>query len=137
MRFRGTTWLGFLAALAGCGSGAGPRFEGGHGGEGEPVVDTPLPEGVDPVPESCGARSLPQQPLRRLSSLQYENTLRALFGAALGPALLEGSKFPATQIHAGFSGDAEPNIVNTAESNAIEDEAERIAQLILDAPQPN
>jgi hypothetical protein len=84
----------------------------------------------------CAQRTLPAQPLRRLSSTQYHNTLSDLFGPQLATALLEGSLFPETRISAGFSGDAEANTVNTQESNAIEDNAERIAELILAAPEP-
>ncbi|HEX2880596.1 MAG TPA: DUF1592 domain-containing protein [Polyangiaceae bacterium] len=84
----------------------------------------------------CAQRTLPAQPLRRLSSAQYHNTLRDLFGPELASALLEDSLFPETRISAGFSGDAEANTVNTQESNAIEDNAERIAELIIAAPEP-
>jgi hypothetical protein len=84
----------------------------------------------------CAQRSLPAQPLRRLSSTQYHNTLRDLFGAQLADAVLQDSLFPETRITAGFSGDAEANLVNTQESNAIEDNAERIAELIIAAPEP-
>jgi hypothetical protein len=84
----------------------------------------------------CAQRTLPAQPLRRLSSTQYHNTLRDLFGAELANALLEGSLFPETRIGSGFSGDAEANTVNTQESNAIEDNAERIAELIIATPEP-
>ncbi len=84
----------------------------------------------------CAQRGLPIPPLRRLSSTQYHNTLRDLFGAQLAIALLEDSLFPETRITAGFSGDAEANRVNTQESNAIEDNAERMAELIIATPDP-
>lgn len=83
-----------------------------------------------------GACELGEQPLRRLSSLQYENTLRALFGSELGARVVEGSMFPHTVIDQGFRGDAEANTVNTAESNAIEDNAERVASMIASDPGP-
>lgn len=79
-------------------------------------------------------RTLPGQPLRRLSSTQYRNTVRDLFGADLAQTLLNGSIFPTTVISSGFINDAEANSVNTEESNAIEDNAERIATLVLAAP---
>lgn len=84
----------------------------------------------------CAGEALPVQPLRRLSSVQYENTLRELFGPALAEPFISGSLFPKTQISAGFVNDAESNLVNTAESNAIEDNAARIAKLLLEQPQP-
>ncbi len=84
----------------------------------------------------CGAGSVPEQPLRRLSSTQYHNTMVDLFGAELSKRVLQGSMFPATVIKAGFSGDAEANVVNTSESHAIEDNAEQIAVEISKDPEP-
>ena len=81
--------------------------------------------------DACAQRVLPAQPLRRLSSQQYANTLRELLGVELAAPLLAGSRFPVTSIEAGFVNDAEANTINTDESNAIEDEAERIARLVL------
>ncbi|MDD9947283.1 MAG: DUF1592 domain-containing protein [Myxococcales bacterium] len=82
----------------------------------------------------CEQRTLPVQPLRRLSSRQYENTLRDLFGPELARDVLADSQFPRTVVESGFVNDAEANVVNTAESNAIEDNAERIAGLIIADP---
>lgn len=82
----------------------------------------------------CEDRLLPGQPLRRLSSAQYANTIRDLFGEQLARPLLQDTVFPATRIDRGFVNDAEANVVNTAESNAIEDNAERVAGVILADP---
>lgn len=95
----------------------------------EPVVP------VDPVAKACEQRTLPTQPLRRLSAEQYQNTLAELFGP-VGAPLLTGSLFPATVITRGFANDADANTVNTNQSNAIEDNAEKIAAAILAGPDP-
>ncbi len=111
----------------------------------EPGADTPAPDGQpgstpsagptpQPTPDECGERSLPSQPLRRLSSTEYHNTMRDLFGEDLGRRVVDGSRFPETLISSGFSTSAEANIVNTSESNAIEDNAGRIANLIDEDP---
>jgi hypothetical protein len=113
------------------GAGAGGQAGTGGGRAGEDGEPSPT-EGVD----ACAERDLPGQPLRRLSSTQYQNTLRQLLGADLAEPLGMGSLFPATTVEAGFVNDAEANLVNTAESNAIEDDAERIATLVLADPAP-
>jgi len=102
----------------------------------DPPVDPPIDVPVDPVTKACEQRVLPTQPLRRLSTQQYQNSLTALFGPTLSPALVNGSVFPTTVISKGFVNDADANTVNTAQSNAIEDNAERIATTILAAPEP-
>lgn len=84
----------------------------------------------------CEGETLAAQPLRRLSSTQYQNTITDLFGDALAADLIKDSLFPATVIKAGFSADAEANIVSSSESHAIEDNAEKIAATILSSPQP-
>jgi hypothetical protein len=89
---------------------------------------------VDLVAKACEQRALPTQPLRRLSAQQYHHTLGELFGPALAPALVTGSMFPATVITRGFTNDADANTVNTNQSNAIEDNAEKIAATILASP---
>ncbi len=88
------------------------------------------------VAAACATHAVPTQPLRRLSSTQFRNTLVDLFGAPLAASTQAGSLFPATVITHGFSGDSEANSVNTSQSNAIEDEAERIASRVIAAPDP-
>jgi hypothetical protein len=73
-----------------------------------------------------------EQPLRRLSDEQYTNVLRDLFGPSLGDTMVSVSIFPATVIENGFAGDADANIVSTAESQRIEDNAERLATHLLE-----
>src|SRR5262245_32672527 len=91
--------------------------------------------GPSPVELACRARSVATQPLRRLTFDQYQNAVSQLFGS-LAPRVLPSSRFPPTDITRGFAADAENNAVNTSQSNAIEDEAERIATSMLSDPQP-
>ena len=149
----GLLWVGvFLAGCSGEISGdfGGPadraRLREGRAGQGsDPADEDSMGEagdGSDPTDgnpteldttgvDACDARVLPQQPLRRLSSTQYRNTLTYLFGDQLAAPFVAGSLFPETVIQTGFSNDAEANLVNTQESNAIEDNAERIASQVL------
>jgi hypothetical protein len=83
-----------------------------------------------PADVRCGTVS--DQPLRRLSHEQYANVLGDLFGDSLGPALGAVSIFPATVVETGFTSDADANVVSTAESQRIEDNAERLATHLLE-----
>jgi hypothetical protein len=113
---------------SGTGAGSEPGADPGDDDPGGAGADDELDTtGV----AACEQRVLPGQPLRRLSSRQYENTLGDLFGEELAVPLLQGSLFPVTAIESGFVNDAEANTVNTDESNAIEDNAERMATLVL------
>lgn len=91
--------------------------------------------GPSRVELACATRDVATQPLRRLTFEQYQHTLQRLFGT-LAPRVTAGSVYPTTAITRGFAADAENTTVNTAQSNAIEDEAERIATLMLADPQP-
>lgn len=72
-----------------------------------------------------------EQPLRRLSSEQYHNVVRALFPDAVGAALVDRSRFPATQ-YAGFVNDAAANVVSSGEAERIADNAAVMAGYLLD-----
>ncbi len=91
-------------------------------------------EGIDPDErtESGDCARVGDQPLRRLSSAQYENTLRDLFPGGLGAELVERGFFPETHVDDGYENDAIANTVNTSESNTIEDNAEELANWLLD-----
>lgn len=119
--------LGLDDAVGDDGAGPGASPPGSLPGPGEPTT----PETVAAL---CEDRAVATQPLRRLSSGQYGNTMRDLFGSELSQRVLADSLFPRTVIERGFANDAEANVVNTAESNAIEDNAERIAALVLQDP---
>lgn len=85
-----------------------------------------------PTPRSCIEAPIPAPtPMRRLSSEQYGNVLGELVPGPLGGELRSRSVFPETRIDHGFANDAEANTVSTAESNAIEDNAEALANYIL------
>ncbi len=116
MLARCTTLAITIAGLAGCWGSIGDASSSG--------------------PPGCEERTLPEQPLRRLSSTQYHNVISDLFGPTLAGPLRAGSLFPPTEVTAGFTADADQNTVNTRQSNAIEDEAERIAQIIIAQPEP-
>lgn len=113
-----------------------PSIEPEPAGDDDVSAPDPTTENPSTLAECEGPRVLPSQPLRRLSSDEYHNTLADLFGEALGSRVVQGSMFPETLVESGFSTDAEANVVNTAESNAIEDNAERIAVMIDQDPQP-
>jgi len=114
--------------------GAHPSAPASPGGPAPPPGAPGQP--ITPATEAaCKARLVPAQPLRRLSWEQYQNTLRDLFGAELAAPFVAGSPFPATAIKSGFAADAEANVVNSAHSNAIEDNADRIAAIIVMAPE--
>jgi Protein of unknown function (DUF1592)/Protein of unknown function (DUF1588)/Protein of unknown function (DUF1595)/Protein of unknown function (DUF1585)/Protein of unknown function (DUF1587) len=135
-----------LLALASCtGSIQGGATSPGNGGGGNPggagapgrvtgAAGDPAAAADLEVKAACAQRVLPTQPLRRLSDEQYRNVITDLFGASLAAPLLAGSLFPPTVIKGGFAADANANVVNTAQSNAVEDEAERIATTILASP---
>lgn len=123
MSFGRSYWvLGILApALFAC--SGDPGSEGGEGSDSSTGAST------------CTSEQLGEQPLRRLSSEEYELTLLDLLGPELGAALAPGSIFPQTEITSGFHSDAEANTVNSAESHAIEDNAERIGTYLLEHPE--
>src|SRR5689334_726402 len=76
------------------------------------IEQLPNDEFEDPtVAKACQVRTLPVQPLRRLSSTQYANVIRDLFGAQ-GDTVISGTLFPPTVIDRGFSNDASANTVN-------------------------
>ncbi len=97
---------------------------GGESDSGEVGDET----GDNPAPElTCN--EIGPQALRRISSAQYERMLRDLLPPALAEPAIEESLFPRTIIDGGFSTYASANTVSTAESIAIEDNAERIASI--------
>ncbi|MGE0789027.1 MAG: DUF1592 domain-containing protein [Sandaracinaceae bacterium] len=119
MRRENPHLLLLFGVLAGC---HGTLTEPGSGPGG------PFGPGAD-----CTEPATPAaEPLRRISGEQYENVLRDLVPGALGDELVQRSTFPATVITRGFSTDAQANSVNTSESNAIEDNAELLANYVLD-----
>jgi hypothetical protein len=121
---------GYIRAPSGDESVVGAPGPGGGG-------STSNPASLDQnVKTACATRVLPTQPLLRLSDEQYHNVIVDLFGAQLAAPLVTGSLFPPTVIKSGFVGDADENVVNNDQSDAISDNAERIATTILAGPDP-
>jgi len=110
---------------------------GGAGANGVTSMSPASPASLDQtVKAACAKRVLPTQPLLRVSDEQYRNVIVDLFGASLASPLVTGSLFPPTVIKLGFAGDADANVVNSNQSDAISDNAERIATTILATPDP-
>jgi hypothetical protein len=84
------------------------------------------------VPAELTCEEIGSQPLRRISSDQYANILADLLPGDFGDQAGLISTFPITQIDNGFSTFASANTVSSSESIAIEDNAEQMAQLLLD-----
>ncbi len=112
------------------GSDAGRSSTTGDGG---PAAGDGGAVGVDAATPVQGAVAV--VPIRRLSAAQYHNTLRSVFPAPLGDALVARSTFPAAGARAGqvsgFSSDADNNTVSTADAAAIEDNAELLADYLF------
>lgn len=72
-----------------------------------------------------------EQPLLRLTSEQYRATLRTLLPAPWGADLAARATFPETIVEQGFTTDANATVVNTEAANAIEDNAELLADYLL------
>lgn len=80
---------------------------------------------------SAHCEAVAEQPLRRLSSEQYHNVVRALVPEPVGGTLVGMSRFPATQ-YAGFVNDAAANVVSSGEAERIADNAAVMAGYLLD-----
>jgi hypothetical protein len=113
-------------AASGCEGQATVTGEFGETG-GSPAPSTPGSNNVSAV-----EGTIPPQPLRRISSRQYHNVIGDLFPASIAAELQDRSTFPATRIETGFANAASANVVNRGESNAIEDNAETLANYLLD-----
>ena len=134
--------LGVLTMSAGCTArlsaiDASPEDDSSGSGVGQdsasgPSKPTPTPDSPGPVaPTPALVPDAPPQPLRRVSSEQYHQIVLDLMPPSVGPALVSMSLFPETIITQGFSADAAANLVSTAHSHRIEDNAERMADALL------
>jgi hypothetical protein len=87
-------------------------------------------DGVEPTTEVtaavCAERppSPGKNPMRRLTSFQYANTVRDLLGASIDP----GDDFPKTSVSQGFRTFIDANIVSGAGAEDIQRAAELVAQ---------
>jgi hypothetical protein len=84
------------------------------------------------APPELSCDQIGPQPLRRISSAQYEQILRDLLPPELAEQALAVSIFPRTTIEGGFSTYASANTVSSTESIQIEDNAERIAEVFFE-----
>jgi hypothetical protein len=102
-------------ALAACVGEIGARDEASWG---------PGPPGG---PLSCDVIEPGATPLRRLTRLQHQNTVRALFGAAVAPSEV----FPGHQPKSGFGNDIQLNTIDlTGTEQVMEAAAEVTAQVL-------
>jgi hypothetical protein len=124
-----------ITALSGCYSGLradaggeslGDTSNAGESGEAGDESGTGEPS------DELSCDDIGTQPLRRVSSSQYEQLLRDLLPPAFAEQALAVSVFPRTAIDGGFSTYAAANTVSSTESIQIEDTAERIAQVFYD-----
>ncbi|MEM9456027.1 MAG: DUF1588 domain-containing protein [Myxococcota bacterium] len=120
-----TVSLGTTACYSGI-SGYAPGFDNEASvGDADDQSDAQSPE-TPPIELEC--EDIGRQPMRRISSVQYEQILSDVLPASFVAAALEVSSFPRTNIEDGFSTYATANTVSTNESYAIEDTAQAIAQ---------
>lgn len=102
---------GAAIALAACTGTIGDSDGDGANGNGnaqQPLCEAPQPG---------------ENPMRRLTSYEYANTVRVLLGDTIDP----GTDFPETVIDEGFRGDANANIVSSSGADAIMRAAEHVA----------
>jgi hypothetical protein len=103
------------AALAGvaCGHGNGGAGEGSSAGG----------PGGTPTPSSCTTENPPSAPLRRLTRIEYNNTVRDLLGVTTSPA----DTFPPDEVSGVFNNDARVLSVPPLLAEKYMDAAEALA----------
>ena len=122
--------LGLVGCYRGVGhdvdGGAGSSAEGG-GTEGEGGSSSE--SGSDDGPsEACAGVGAGLAPIRRLTDVQYRNTVRDLFGGAVEP----GASFPAPQIHEEYTNNPAANVVSLDSARDILEAAEDAAAQVID-----
>src|SRR5688500_8516536 len=124
-----------ITALSGCYSGL--RADGGDDSAGDTTNagesgDVGDESGTGEPSDELTCDDIGTQPLRRISSSQYEQILRDLLPPAFAEQALAVSVFPRTAIDCWFSTYAAANTVSSTESIQIEDTAERIAEVFYE-----
>lgn len=124
--------------LSGCYHGFGRDDESGSAGSGASGDETGgSGEGGDTAGESggdddpsgaCAGVGAGLAPIRRLTDVQYRNTIRDLFGGAVEP----GASFPTPQIHEEYTNNPAANIVSLDSARDILDAAEDAAVQVID-----
>lgn len=120
-----------VLALAGCYAGrqdlpAGADGDEGSGSASEGGSDSGG-EADDPASD-CAGVGAGLGPMRRLTKVQYDNTVRDLFGGAVEP----GPTFPASVIHEEYSNNPAANVVSLSAAEDIMLAAEHAGQQVID-----
>lgn len=136
MRVGTREWIGCLgvACAMACYSGREHGTSAADGATGEADDGATAGDSDDGPgePAMLTCEEIGAQPLRRVSQAQYLRIVGELLPDALGEQAVAMSTFPPTVIDTGFSTFATANTVSSAESIAIEDNAELLAQLFFD-----
>jgi hypothetical protein len=118
-------------ALAGCYAGRHdmPGVDGDGGSAGESGGSGDESGGVpgDPTTD-CAGVGAGLAPMRRLTKVQYDNTIRDLFGGAVEP----GATFPESVIHEEYSNNPSANVVSLSAAQNILLAAEHAGQQVVD-----
>ena len=127
---RAGAWLAALL-LTGCYSGRSdmPGGDGDSGGTdaGEAGDDSTGEPSDDPTMD-CAGVGAGLAPMRRLTKVQYDNTVRDLFGGAVEP----GPSFPVSVIHEEYSNNPAANVVSLSSAEDILLAAEHAGQQVTE-----
>lgn len=130
-------WALLAAATGGCYGGVGADAADDSAGE-TASTDAPTSSptggesdgstgGDDPAAECTGTASS-AAPMRRLTAVQYRNTVLALFDGAIEPS----AAFPVTQTHKSYSNNPTSNVVSLPTAMDIMEAAEDAATQVID-----
>jgi hypothetical protein len=103
------------AATGDDGDGSGGDDASDDGGTGDPAVD-------------CAGVGAGLAPLRRLTKVQYENTIADLFGGAVTPS----AAFPESQILHDYTNNPAANVVSLPHAEDLLIAAEEVAEQVID-----
>ncbi len=125
--------LALTLALAGCYAGRHDLPPGADGDGGEGGSESGGSEGEsDGEPEDpttdCAGVGAGLAPMRRLTKVQYENSVRDLFAGAIEP----GPTFPESVIHEEYSNNPAANVVSLSAAEDIMIAAERAGEQVVD-----
>jgi hypothetical protein len=126
--------LALGVALVGCYRGAqadggdGGSADDGSAGDADDDAGDASDGGDDGPTEDCAGVAAGFAPMRRLTQVQYRNTILDLFGGAVDP----GTTFPAPQIHDEYTNNPAANVVSLAAAQDILESAEAIAVQVID-----
>jgi len=126
---RAAAWLAALL-LTGCYSGRQDMAggDGDSGGTDAGEGDSSTGEPTDDPTTDCAGVGAGLAPMRRLTKVQYDNTVRDLFGGAVEP----GPSFPASVIHEEYSNNPAANVVSLSTAEDILIAAEHAGQQVTE-----